>query len=511
MKTIKRKLIWGFAGLALIAASCGEDFVTASPEGEFFEDNYYQNEEQAFSGLVAVYDVLRKNSSGFENMITMMNAGSDDFFAGGGGPSDGAGIHGFDDFTIDPVNMPSSFYKDWYRGIARANVLLLKMPQANMSDAARARFTAEARVLRSFYYFQLINMFGDVPFITEPVLTADLFNIDKSPKAEIYAFIEAEMLASIADLPVMLPAPASPTVPSVEAGRLTQGSARAILGKIYLYQNKWSEAAAQFAEVNGTPGGTSQYGYKLVENFASLWSVSNKWNSESILEVSHTNLSNAGWGNWGSGSDEGNSVNQMVGPRGYNRPDNSTAPSFISGWSFNPVAPELYNAYAPNDPRRDISILNIAALGNQAGYAPGDQDTGFFLRKFMPLTSETSTGGGNTELNYRQNTYWIRLADTYLMEAEAILNGGGDISRAQALLDAVRIRVGLAPVEVSQAAIANERRLELAGEGFRFFDLVRTGRTDLLTPFGFQSGKNEVLPLPFNDIANTPIQQNNNY
>lgn len=507
---MKRKLIFGFAGLAIIAASCGEDFVTASPEGEFFENNYYKNEQQAYSGLIAVYDLLRKNSSGFENMITMMNAGSDDFFAGGGSPSDGAGIHGFDDFTIDPVNMPSSFYKDWYRGIARANVLLRKMPDATMSDAARVRFTAEARMLRAFYYFQLINLFGDVPLITEPVLTNDLFDIDKTPKAEIYAFIESEMAASFGDLPMTLPPPASPTVPSVEAGRLTQGAARAMLGKVYLYQEKWALAAEQFAEVNGTPGGVSQYGYELVDNFASLWSINNKWNSESILEVSHTNLSNAGWGNWGSGSDEGNSVNQMVGPRGYNRPSGSTAPSFISGWSFNPVAPALYNAYESGDPRRDITILSMAALGSQAAYSPADQDTGFFLRKFMPLTSETSTGGGNTELNYRQNTYWIRLADTYLMEAEALMHTG-NVGRAQALLDAVRARVGLSSVEATLVSIAHERRLELAGEGFRFFDLVRTGRTDLLTPFGFQQGKNEVLPLPFNDIANTPIDQNPYY
>ncbi|NUY80720.1 RagB/SusD family nutrient uptake outer membrane protein [Flavobacterium sp. MAH-1] len=504
MKMSKRKILLGFAGVALIAVGCSEDFISETPKGQFFEENYYTNEEQSFSGLVAVYDVLRKNSGGFENMITMMNAGSDDFYAGGGSPSDGAGIHGFDNFTINALNVPRSYFGDYYRGIARANSLILKLPDAQFSnEATRARFMAEARVLRAFYYFQLVNLFGNIPLITEPVNTANAFNIPQTPKEEVYAFIESEIAASLNDLPI--------TLPSAELGRLTQGSAKAILGKTYLYESKWAEAAAQFADVNGTPGTTSMYGYSLVADFASLWSINNKFNSESILEVAHTNLSNAGWGNWGSSSDEGNSVNQMVGPRGFTRPGGSPVPSYISGWSFNPVTEDLYNAMV-GDPRFSATILDMPALvaAGQANYAPADQDTGYFLKKFMPLTSESSTGGGNTELNYRQNTYWIRLADTYLMEAEALVHTGNTV-RAQALLDAVRARVGLTPIPISLEAVYQERRLELAGEGQRFFDLVRTNRTNLLVPDGFVVGKNEVLPLPFEDISNTLLEQNPGY
>lgn len=501
----KSKVLWGLAGMAMIASSCGDDFVTVQPKGSFFEENYYSNEEQAFSGLVAVYDVLRKNSGGFENMITMMNAGSDDFFAGGGSPSDGNGIHSFDNFTINPLTVPRSYFGDFYAGIARANILIQKLPNTNMDAAKKARFLAEARTLRAFYYFELVNLFGNIPLITVPVPTSEAYNIPQNTPAEIYAFIETELNASLTDLPVVI------TTDS-EVGRLTQGAGKAILGKAYLYEGKWGDAAAQLADVNGTPGGISMYGYQLVSNFASLWSINNKFNSESILEVSHTNLSNAGWGNWGSSSDEGDTVNQMVGPRGYTLGNTPGAPSFISGWSFNPVSSQLYNAYAANDPRRDITILNMAALqaAGQASYAPADQDTGFFLRKFMPLTSETSTGGGNAELNYRQNTYFIRLADTYLMEAEALMHTG-NTSRAQDLLNAVRNRVGLGVVTVSLDAIYNERRLELAGEGHRFFDLVRTGNTSVLVPFGFVQGKNEILPLPSQDIANTLLQQNPGY
>ncbi|RYZ39334.1 MAG: RagB/SusD family nutrient uptake outer membrane protein, partial [Sphingobacteriales bacterium] len=460
-------------------------------------------ESQLNEGLVSVYDLLRKNSGGFDNMVTFFNAGSDDFFAGGGGPTDGVGIHSFDNFTLSATSIPRSFFGDFYRGVARANILILKLPDATADEAVKARILAEARTLRAYYYFNLVTMFKNVPLILEPVETNALFDIPQNTPAEVYAFIESELLASINDIPG--------TVPDEQDGRLTQAAAKAILGKVYLYQGKWAEAAAQLADVNGTPGAVTQYGNQLLGNFNDLWLVDNKFNSESILEASHTNLSRAGWGNWGTSSDEGNSVNQMVGPRGYNRTNPNVAPDVISGWAFNPVTPSLRDAMV-GDPRYNATILDMPALiaGGAADYAPADQDTGYFLRKFIPKPSETSNLGGNTELNYRQNSYLIRLADTYLMEAEALVQTG-NTARAQQLLDAVRSRVGLPSVPVSPETIYNERRLELAGEGHRFFDLVRTNRTTLLTPFGFTPGKNEVLPIPFEDIANTILVQNSGY
>ncbi len=506
MKILTKSKFLLFGAALALATGCGVEDISETPKGNFFEENYYKNEEQCFSGLVSVYDVLRKNSGGFENMITMMNAGSDDFYAGGGSPSDGAGIHGFDNFTINELNVPRSFFGDYYRGITRANVLIAKLPDATFSsETQKARFLAEARTLRAFYYFELVNLFGNIPLITAPISATEAYQIPQASKADVYAFIESELVAAVGDLPT--------TVSNSELGRLTQGAGKAILGKVYLFEEKWAEAAAQLQDVNGTPGGTSMYGYKLVADFASLWSINNKFNTESILEVQHTNLSNAGWGNWGSSSDEGNTVNQMVGPRGFSRSDMSI-PSYISGWSFNTVTQSLYDAMS-GDPRFSATIFDLKTLKaqNRADYAAADQDTGYFLKKFMPLTTETSTGGGNAELNYRQNTYWIRLADTYLMEAEALVHTG-NVDRARDLVNAVRNRVGLAPLPAAQvtlSAIYNERRLELAGEGHRFFDLVRTQNTAPLVPFGFQSGKNEVLPLPFEDIANTKLVQNPGY
>lgn len=480
--------------------SCSDDFLTTEFKGAVSEENYYQNEEHAYSALIAVYDIMKKESGGFENMIAMLNAGSDDHYAGGGNESDGAGIQSFSNYSIDPSKIPGSFWSDYYQGIFRANVLLQKLPNVSMDDAKKARFTAETKALRAYYYFQLITQFRNIPLITTPLAADQYYNYPQASREDVYAQIEADLTEAIPNLPGTLDI-------ATEAGRLSKGAGQAILGKVFLYQNKNAEAAAQFAEVNGTPGGTSQYGYKLLDNYADLWIIDNKFNTESILECAHTYQSNAGWGNWGSGSDEGNTLNVMVGPRGYSA---SGAPAYETGWSFNTVTVDLANALA-GDPRFDATILDMNELvaNGQASYVPGYMDTGYFLKKFMPKHADLTPGGGDPVLNYRQNTYTIRLADTYLLEAEAL---GGTGARAQALLDAVRDRVGLTPVPVSLENIWKERRLELAGEGHRWRDLVRTGRAaSVLASRGFIAGKHEFWPIPLRETENTQIQQDPNY
>jgi starch-binding outer membrane protein, SusD/RagB family len=501
MKIIKNLILAGAFAISL--NSCDKGFIDIQPEGKFLTANYYADEDQAFSALVGVYDVMRKNSGGFENMITMMNAGSDDHYAGGGGESDGVGIQGFSNYKLNSIIMPESFWDDYYQGIFRANTLLQKISGVTMDDDLKNRFTAETKALRAFYYFNLEIMFKNIPLLLEPLTATNMYDVTQATQAEVYAQIEADLVAAIPDLPATVPV-------ATEGGRLTKGAAQALLGKVYLYNGKNELAAAQLAEVNGNPGGTSQYGYRLLDKFSDLWVTSNKFNTESILEVCHSSIGSSGWSNWGSGSDEGNSVNVMVGPRSYSRPEGSTAPDLPSGWSFNIFTQDFYDAIK-SDPRFEATVFDLEALkaAGQADYIAGYQNTGYFLNKFLPRQSDVSTGSGDAVLNYKQDTYAIRLADTYLLEAEAL---GATGSRAQALLDAVRARVGLSSVPVTLAAIKAERRLELAGEGFRFFDLVRWGdAATKLSSRGFTAGKNENFPIPYRELQGTKLIQNPGY
>jgi len=496
---LRNLAIAGFFACAL--ASCSRDFLEVPKEGSITEESYYKDESQVFTGLVATYDALRKNSGGFENMITMMNAGSDDQYAGGGGESDGAGIQSFSNFSINQFTIPESFWSDHYQGIFRANILLQKISKVQMDASKKARFIAEAKTLRALYYFNLVRMFKNIPLILEPVSPTNMYSITQAKPADIYAQMEKDLLAAINDLPA--------TVTTDEYGRLTKGAAQALLGKVYLYDGKKAEAATQLAAVNGTPGGTSQYGYKLLTNFSDLWVTNNKFNSESIIEVSHTNKSQAGWGNWGSGTDEGNSVCVMVGPRGYVK-NNASAPDLPAGWSFNVWTQNFYD-FMKTDPRFSETVFDLKALkaAGAADYVPGYKDTGYFMKKFLPTSADVSPLGGDSVLNYQKNSYIIRLADTYLLEAEAL---GGTGVRAQALLDAVRFRAGLSSVPVSMQTIKDERRRELAGEGHRFFDLVRWGdAASVLASRGFKANKNEVFPIPNNELNGTKLVQNPGY
>jgi len=147
-----------------------------------------------------------------------------------------------------------------------------------MDAALKARFGAETKTLRALCYFNLVRLFKNVPLLLEPLTTSNMYSATQATPAAVYNQIEKDLTEAIAVLPTTVPV-------ATEGGRLTKGAAQALLGKVYLFENKGSLAAAQLAEVNGTPGGTSQYGYRLLANFGDLWVVANKFNTESIIEA----------------------------------------------------------------------------------------------------------------------------------------------------------------------------------------------------------------------------------
>jgi hypothetical protein len=493
------------AGLQTLSA-CKKNFLEVDLKATQAETNYYKNADEVFNGLVAAYDPIgwegEAAGGGYAGFFCL-NAASDECYGGGGSSSDVPYLNTMNSYGIDAANGPQlGFWQKDFTGVFRVNTLLSKLDNdiPDLQDAVKKRYTAEAKFLRAYYYFELVRLFANVPLFTTPLSQDEVYKVKQATPEEVYAQIEKDLTDAIAepDLPDKVPA-------ATEGGRITKGAAHALLGKVYLFQKKWKEAARQFQEVNGEPGGTSKYGYHLLPNFADIFRPDNEFSSESILEITHTSIAASGWGN--TSKVEGLIASTMFGPRSYN------GPLYYSGWGGCPITPKLYNAIH-DDPRFGATINDVDSLvqAGLATYVPGYQNTGHFPRKYAPLQEFANTGAGAKTLNYPQNYIEIRLADTYLMEAEALVQGGGDLVRAAALLNAVRARVGLNPVSATLDNIYHERFLELATEGHRWYTLVRTGRaTEVLGPLGFVSGKNELLPIPLQELSNTQLKQNPGY
>jgi starch-binding outer membrane protein, SusD/RagB family len=357
--------------------------------------------------------------------------------------------------------------------------------------------------MRAAFYFDLVTFFKNIPLIEGIVDVKDMYNIEQTTPDKIYAYIEKDLNEAIPNLPTTVPI-------ATEGGRLTKGGAQALLGKVLLYQEKWQPAADQFAVVNGTNPGVdaSVYGYKLLANYADLWRTNNKFNSESVVELTHSANSNGGWGD--AGASEGNLLCIITGPRVYSQLK-TDAPDYFSGYSFL-VFTKAFFDFIHFDPRQNATVANLDSLktAGAANYTAGYNNTGFFLNKFIARTSNKAAT--TPELNFGQNIYEIRLADTYLLEAEALMKANAPVvagSRAYKLFNAVRARVGLAAIELTQDNLEKERRLELAGEGQRWLDLRRWGKAaTVLASKGFVAGRHELFPIPQNELNNTKLKQN---
>ena len=496
--------IFVLATVELVASSCKKDFLQTNPAGEFLQSNYYQTGAQVYTGVVAAYSPLafqyvNQYTDEYIDKQMVSNTLSDECYAGGGGATDVPGLQACNTYSLNAAVGPQAvlFVRN-FTGIYRANLILQVLSNGSsisgLSAGDKSRYIAEMKWLRAYYYFDLVRLFKNVPLFTTPVPSSQYFSATQATSAAVYAQIEKDLNDAIPGLP--------PIVSASDNGRVSQGAAMALLGKVILYQNnigRMLEAASWFEKVN------SSGIYQLQSNFANIFDPANKFNSESIFEITHSFNVGNDWSNLEGVT--GNIYTQMVGPRTY------TGPKYYSaGWSFSPIIP-AFQQFMHNDPRYKYTILDVDSLtkATNSGYIKGYQNTGFFIKKFAPLAQYASTTG-NQALNFTNDYIEIRLADTYLMEAESIVRGGGALSSAQNYLDMVRARVGLPSIPVTLPNIYNERALELATEGHRWFDLVRTGQAAaVLSSKGFMSGKNEILPIPLDELNNTKLVQNPGY
>jgi hypothetical protein len=496
----KSFLHMGFlTGAILSMCACKKSFLDVQPKGELLESNYYKTPDEAYAALIAVYDPLGMECGGTDNTyidpLGGLNAGSDECYAGGGGANDMTPWQVWNTYTMSGAVGPGPGYWDRsYTGIYRANVFLSKISGVQGLDATtQARYTAEAKWLRAYYYFWLVRLFKNVILTTAPITTDQIYSQTQTSSDSVYAQIEKDLKDAIPSLPA--------TIASSENGRVSKGAGNALLGKVVIYENnnsRMQEAAGYLEQVNGSGL------YSLLPNYKDNYNPDDKFNSESVFEIVHSAAQAAGWGNWPNF--EGNVYVQMTGPRSF------AGPTYNSGWSFNPIIP-AFAAFLHGDPRYNATVLDADSLTAATGgsYTAGYANTGKFINKYAPLQKYTPSAG-DPSLNYPNDYTEIRLADTYLLEAEALVRGGGDLTQAGHYLNAVRARVGLPAVAATLDNIYNERKLELATEGHRWFDLVRTGQAATVLAFkGFKAGVNEVLPIPLAELNNTKLKQNPGY
>ena len=485
---IQRAFLSLFAAVLMVA--CGDDFVEVDPINENSED-FFNSEEDYQDALVGAYDLLQAT---YLNVMVGEIA-SDNTLAGGESATDTPGIQEIDNMTHTPVNQQLRDIWGWmFAGVNRANYILEFQDKIDFSG--KDQIIAQARFLRAYYYFELVKWFGDVPLaVDQRLLFGDQFNVDRTPKAEVYAQIEQDLIFAAETLPAT----------QAEEGRITSGAARALLGKAYLYQDKFTEAASALDQVIAGP-------YDLVDDYSTIFELEGENNIESVFEVQYTDKEGAGFGCLQCS--EGNVAVGFNGIRNY------SGPLFDSGFSFNVPVQEAYDAFEPGDSRRDIAILNIEefAAANGATYNEGYEHTGFYNRKYIARKGDANLGDANltNPNNYRS----IRFADVLLMAAEAHnRKANANDALAREYLNRVRRRAfGDTNHDIAASGatltdfILEERRLELVGEGHRFFDLVRTGRAAQNIP-GFTPNKNELFPIPTIEIqlAGNRWEQNQGY
>lgn len=485
INNLKYKSIFLFVG-SMIFLGCSEEFLDKTEEYTIDSENFFNSEEDYYNALIGVYDILQ---STYVNVI-LGEIASDNTVSGGESANDVIGWQQVDEMTHTPVNENLENVWDWnFAGVQRANYILEFQGKIDFSD--KNHILAETRFLRAYFTFELVKWFGPIPIKEdERFVLGDEKTIPRAPVEEVYAEIESDLQFAIENLDYTAP----------QVGRATKGAAQALLGKALLYQDKFSKAATIFNDL-------IQNGPYQLADLETLFESEGENGVGSVFEIQYTGEEGAGFGCLQCS--EGNVAVGFSGIRNY------SGPVFESGYSFNLPTQEVVDLFSENDLREDISILDIEKWAAETGatYVEGYKHTGYFNRKYLPRKNDNA---GDANLTQPNNYRAIRYADVLLMAAEALNRGGIDDEKARTYLNSVRERANIDPVTVSgnnlTAAIFKTRRLELVGEGHRFFDLVRTSRAAQEID-GFVAGKNELFPVPLKEIefSNGNWQQNPGY
>ncbi|MFA6127505.1 MAG: RagB/SusD family nutrient uptake outer membrane protein [Bacteroidales bacterium] len=471
-------------GASLTMLNACKDFLTEDLKGSFSSATFYQNDKQAVQALNGVYHAITFCT--FNNAIWVFGDIASDDAVKGGNPGDQAEITYIDEFTADANNgIISNYWRFAYEAIARANNVITSVPGVPMDEAQKNRIIGEAKFIRAYTYFNLVNVFGKVPLKLLPQLTFETIHVPLSEIADIYQQIEQDLTDAAAVLPVSYNSP--------DIGRVTRGAALAMLGKANLYQEKWAAALSSFQQVDALGE------YQLLPGYGDIFKLKSENNRESIFEIQHLSNQNPF---------TGSALNQWF------------APPTEGGYYFDAPTQGLVDAFETTtdgkvDPRLDVSIGRDGQLWLNGEIFSGSlSPTGFLTKKHQqPLSEVSSSLKGDGDLNY----IYLRYADVLLMKAEAF-NEINNADSAKANLNRVRQRARasfdgtppeglLADVTASdqnglRIAIQKERRVELAQEFHRYFDLMRWGKTIAESALGpdFNYETKRYFPIPQAEI-----------
>ncbi|WNH14023.1 RagB/SusD family nutrient uptake outer membrane protein [Thalassobellus suaedae] len=479
------------AALTISVNAC-DDYIDISKEGQQNTENFFNSQQDYEDALIGTYDLLGTNY-----LIHILGEiASDNALCGGERPTDTPEWQQIDDMTHNADNLAlRNVWKWMYAGIGRANYIVEFQNQVDFDR--KPELLAENLFLRAFYYFQLVKFFGDVPLIVDGRISVEgAQSIGRTPKADVYDKIEQDLITATNSLPWI----------QAQPGRATKGAAWALLGKVYLFQKEYDKAADAFDKV------IKSKQYRLVEDFGTIFLNNNENNEESVFEIQYS-IGVEGGNYEQLEYSEGNVAAGYMSPR-FTGEKVNWGP-YDDGNTFSTPVPELVDLYDVADTRLNATFFNIEAYAAQMPELKFDKRneyTGYYNFKYMVYKEANLP---DTRITHGNNYRAIRYSDVLLMAAEANLQATSPKGDPQTLLDEVRDRAFSGDISYRVPAtlenILQERRLELAGEGHRFFDQVRTEKTSTIP--GFEVNKHDLFPIPRLEIelAGNTWSQNPGY
>ncbi len=488
---MKKLKATGLLLTVLFFFGCSKDFLDIKPQGQLTSDNFFLTSDQAVQATNAVYNVMRRWEVHVFSYIGMTDIRSDDADKGST-PTDASYQLDVDNFTDDAGNVDTqTTWGGYYKAIFRANIAIDNIAPINMDETLKKRLIAESKVLRAYFYFNMVRWYGDIPLILHPLKSTD-YNQKRTPTAAVYTQIIQDLKDGIDALPE------KSQYSSDDLGRVTKGTARGLLSKVYLTIYDYLNAEKYASDLIASKE------YQLYPDYSRIFQVQGENCSESIFEVQVA-------ANTVDGTSQ---YNQVQGVRG--------TPNI--GWGFNRPSDDLIKEYERGDPRRSATILyegDVLPDGSAiVEHNPEVVNARYNKKAYAPLVVPSDNGKGQSNIRL------LRLSDVMLVYAEAA-NENGKTAVAVATVNQVRARargansnvlpdITASSKEDVRKAIWHERRVELGMEQQRWWDLIRQKRAaEVMQAVGknFIKGKHELFPIPQTeiDISAGTLSQNPGY